>query len=72
MGEIIMANNPQTAKKLRKELTAQIDAFFAQGNEVKQLGFQMTNKPLPLVIDGKKEYTRQKLKPSFTREGIEG
>lgn len=63
-----MAANPYIAKLEREKLERQIQEFFAQGNEPKQLGFQMSNKPVPLVLNGKKDYNPKKLPPSFIRE----
>ena len=65
-----MAINPAIAKKQREELVQKIDEFFAQGNEVKQLGNQMRKDSLPYVVNPKKHFGSEKLPPSFERDGL--
>ena len=65
-----MANNPFIAKKQREELNRQFDEFFAQGNEVKQLGNQMKPTAINFVINPQK-ISGEKLPPSFKREKVE-
>ena len=62
-----MANNPFIAKKQREELIQKIDEFFAQGNEVKQLGNQMKPTAINFVINPQKHFEGEKLPPSFKR-----
>jgi len=62
-----VANNPFIAKKQREELIQKIDEFFAQGNEVKQLGNQMKPTAINFVINPQKHFEGEKLPPSFKR-----
>ena len=62
-----MATNYAVASNQRKTINEQLDEFFGKGNEVKQLGFSMSNRPMPLVLDGKKEYCPTKKPPTFNR-----
>lgn len=52
-------SNPYLAKLEREKLEQQINEFFAQGNEPKQLGFQMKSKPIQMVINPKKGYVEK-------------
>lgn len=63
-------SNPFIAKKQREELIQKIDEFFAQGNEVKQLGNQMKPTAINFVINPQK-ISGEKLPPSFKREKVQ-
>jgi hypothetical protein len=52
--------------KFSKELDEQLDEFFAEGNEVKQLGNQMKPTAINFVINPQK-ISGEKLPPSFKR-----
>lgn len=60
--------NPYISKLNHERLADDLDKYIGKGKSIEQLGFQ-TREKLPYVIDGKKEYIRQKLNPSFMREG---
>jgi hypothetical protein len=60
-------SNPYLAKIEREKLIAEIDKFFKEGGQVENLGHQMKQSAIPLVINPKKCIDRVKLEPSFTR-----
>ena len=53
--------------KFSKELDEQLDEFFAEGNEVKDLGNQMKPTAINFVINPQK-ISGEKLPPSFKRK----
>lgn len=65
-----MATNYAVASNQRKTINEQLDEFFAQGNEVKQLGNQMKPTAINFVINPQK-ISGEKLPPSFEREKVE-
>ena len=62
--------NPYICRLEREKLNVQITEFFAQGNEVKQLGNQMKPTAINFVINPQK-ISGEKLPPSFKREKVE-
>lgn len=60
-------SNPYASRLEREKINQKIDEFFAQGNEVKQLGNQMKPTAITFVINPQK-ISGEKLPPVHKRK----